>query len=207
MTRGRKARSGELQRRQTSAVAGVAALAFALASCAGSTPETATPATIGGVTAATDAESTTTTTAPPTTAPPPTVPPTTAPPTTAPPLFSLGFTGAEGFLGSGCTPQQDVLPDGVWFGAIDSWGENTLQFDLMCNQIGDGSSAPVITNENPKLRTVVFTDESTATVRIDGGFLMTLDEFAELHPTLRPTERLVIIEVIAGRLTRLELPT
>ena len=42
---------------------------------------------------------------------------------------SLGPSQA---LGSGCSPDSDLLPDGVWYGWVTSFGAEQVDFDLAC---------------------------------------------------------------------------
>lgn len=69
-------------------------------------------------------------------------------------------------LGSGCTPGTAILPDGRWFGIVDSYDETGISFDLSCWFSGeaavaasaeDGEESPppndyYIRNENTQLR-------------------------------------------------------
>jgi len=90
---------------------------------------------------------------------------------------------ADGTVGSGCTPPSgDVLPDGVWFVEVTSWGTDSLTFDLMCQYYesseyvqaqldacddnedgyaGCGDSMVWITNDSPRLRTLPVSDDAT----------------------------------------------
>ena len=85
----------------------------------------------GDTTVATTARaSTTSTTAAPTTSGPPASTTTAATGTT---------TAGQAPVpeGSGCTPESEVLPDGVWYGVLISHDENTISFDLACWFTGD----------------------------------------------------------------------
>lgn len=105
-------------------------------------------------TSTTPAVTTTTTTAPATT--------TTTVGTTTPTVFDTNQL-AEG---SGCTPGTDDLPDGVWYGTVDSYDSDGFAFDLACWFSGDaavlasaedGEESPppndyYVRDQNPKLR-------------------------------------------------------
>ena len=41
--------------------------------------------------------------------------------------------------GSGCTPGEGPLPDGMWFGFVTSRSEDSLEFDLACWFTGEGA--------------------------------------------------------------------
>ncbi|MDJ0923442.1 MAG: hypothetical protein QNJ77_02680 [Acidimicrobiia bacterium] len=40
--------------------------------------------------------------------------------------------GSGEYLGSGCTPASDALPDGIWFGLVRGAGEGAIGLDLAC---------------------------------------------------------------------------
>jgi hypothetical protein len=90
--------------------------------------------------------------------------------------------GAGDYFGSGCSPGTTKLPDGVWFGHIESVASSAIEFDLICfaptppGEDGVGR----FTNSSPKLRTVPV--ESTATVHAiaPDGF-WELQEYATWH--------------------------
>lgn len=85
--------------------------------------------------------------------------------------------GAGENFGSGCSPSTTSLPDGVWYGRIESESSTAIEFDLICfaptppEEDGVGR----FTNSNPKLRTVPVA--STATVHAIAS-----DGFWELQP-------------------------
>ncbi|MDP9495121.1 MAG: hypothetical protein M3P87_07765 [Actinomycetota bacterium] len=74
--------------------------------------------------------------------------------------------------GSGCTPGEGPLPDGLWFGFVTSRTEETLDFDLACWFTGDaatraaaeeGQESPppndyYVRNTNPEIRTITIGD-------------------------------------------------
>ncbi|MBN2176078.1 MAG: hypothetical protein JW722_00295 [Demequinaceae bacterium] len=71
--------------------------------------------------------------------------------------------------GSGCSPSSATsLPDGVWFGYIESWGAESIEFDLACMDFDYKA-----TNSNPNLRTLSVSDEAVYTFEkgdlSDGG--------------------------------------
>ena len=118
----------------------------------------------------TSAESTTTTTTtePTTTTSLPVTTTTTTTPTTPTTVVVTTTTIDTNTLadGSGCTPGTDDLPDGVWYGYVDTHSEDGIAFDLACWFSGDaaviasaedGEESPppndyYVRNENPALR-------------------------------------------------------
>lgn len=72
--------------------------------------------------------------------------------------------------GSGCTPGTETLPDGTWFGIVDSVDEDRMVFDLACLYSGDraeqvdgfvdGTPYHVV-NDNPALRSVPLAPDAT----------------------------------------------
>ena len=65
---------------------------------------------------------------------------TTTPPPSATTTIGSGTTVAGPTPvpeGSGCTPDSEVLPDGVWYGVLTSYDENMISFDLACWFNGD----------------------------------------------------------------------
>ena len=91
------------------------------------------------------------------------------------PLFTVGtpslqppepLEGSGGASGSGCNPGPGELPDGVWFGMVESVTASTVELDLACFYFGDiaydigddrGEEVDndyIIVNDNPALRTV-----------------------------------------------------
>jgi hypothetical protein len=131
-----------------------------LTSCSGTTAESTT----------TSSQPTTTSSLPATTTTAPATPTTTTAPgtttTTISPATTTTFDSNQLASGSGCTPGTDVLPDGVWFGIVDSYDSNGIAFDLACWFSGDaaviasaedGEESPppndyYVRNQNPKLR-------------------------------------------------------
>jgi hypothetical protein len=144
------------------------ALALLAASCGGDDDTTASTTTSPTTTEATTTAAPTTTTAvtTTTTAAPTT---TTAAPTTTTTQATTTTVDTNALAsGSGCTPGTDVLPDGEWFGYVDSATAEVLEFDLACWFTGDaailaaaedGEESPppndyYIRNVNPDLREV-----------------------------------------------------
>jgi hypothetical protein len=74
------------------------------------------------------------------------------------PFVSPAPTAGGG--GSGCSPGPGPLPDGVWFGFVDSVTDTTLDFDLACFQSCDPGSGVSIGNQNPSIRTVPVNDDA-----------------------------------------------
>ncbi|MGB8362206.1 MAG: hypothetical protein WCE80_12490 [Acidimicrobiia bacterium] len=126
-----------------------------LAACSGTTAESTTTSTTESPTTTTAAPNTTTTTSAPAT--------TT---TTAIATTSTALDSNQLAEGSGCTPGTDELPDGLWFGIVDSYDSSGMAFDLACWFSGDaavmasaedGQESPppndyYVRNQNPKLR-------------------------------------------------------
>ncbi len=56
--------------------------------------------------------------------------------------------------GSGCSPGQGPLPDGVWFGYLERLEEAQITFDLACHVSCDTGEGYRITNARPDTRTV-----------------------------------------------------
>ncbi len=48
--------------------------------------------------------------------------------------------GSAGATGSGCAPDGDDLPDGVWFGSIETASSAEIGFDLACWYSGDAAN-------------------------------------------------------------------
>lgn len=71
--------------------------------------------------------------------------------------------GAGDNYGSGCSPGSDSLPDGIWYGHIESASSSVIQFDLICFAPirPDADGVGTITNDNPKLRTVPIAPTAT----------------------------------------------
>jgi hypothetical protein len=137
-------------------------LALLAASCGGD-DTTATTTTAPTTTQATTTAAPTTTAATTTTAPT-----TTTAATTTTQATTTTFDTNALASGSGCTPGTDELPDGEWFGYVDSASAEVLEFDLACWFSGDaaalaaaedGEESPppndyYIRNVNPDLREV-----------------------------------------------------
>jgi hypothetical protein len=117
------------------------------------------------------AESTSTSVTAPTTTQP--VPTSTTPPSTAP-----AGTAADGALGSGCSPGAGTtLPEGEWFGFVQSASASGIEFDLACFLTGqaavdaaaeDGEESPppndyYIRNDNPLIRSLAVSSEAEVT--------------------------------------------
>jgi hypothetical protein len=117
------------------------------------------------------AESTSTSVTAPTTTQP--VPTSTTPPSTAP-----AGTAADGALGSGCSPGAGTtLPEGEWFGFVQSASASGIEFDLACFLTGqaavdaaaeDGEESPppndyYIRNDNPLIRSLDVSSEAEVT--------------------------------------------
>lgn len=60
--------------------------------------------------------------------------------------------GSGGALGSGCTPNADTLPDGVWVGWIILQQDSQFEFDLACMYATP--EEPMLTNQSTRLRSV-----------------------------------------------------
>ena len=79
--------------------------------------------------------------------------------------------GAGEYYGSGCSPGGNTLPDGIWFGHIESASARAIEFDLICfAPLAPGEDgAGHLTNDNPKLRTVpVASDANVYAIGPDG---------------------------------------
>lgn len=79
-------------------------------------------------------------------------------PSYAPP----SLPGSDGAAGSGCSPGTATLPNGIWFGFIDTANADLMSFDLACiwpeKAIDDG----FITNGSNRLRSVAVDPNATA---------------------------------------------
>jgi len=128
----------------------LAALVFALAliaaACGGDdaattttvTPSAATTVTTSPPVGSTTVTSTTVTAAPSTTTGT-TTPTSTEAPTTTTEATTTTLDINALASGSGCTPGTDALPDGEWFGFVDTVAAASLQFDLACWFTGDAA--------------------------------------------------------------------
>jgi hypothetical protein len=118
------------------------------------------------------AESTSTSVTAPTTTQPVTT--STTPPSTAP----AGTAPGDGVLGSGCSPGAGTtLPEGEWFGFVQSASASGIEFDLACFLTGqaavdaaaeDGEESPppndyYIRNDNPLIRSLDVSSEAEVT--------------------------------------------
>lgn len=56
--------------------------------------------------------------------------------------------------GSGCSPGQGSLPDGVWFGFLDGITDTTIEFDLACYLSCDPGDGFEIGNQSSRIRTL-----------------------------------------------------
>lgn len=89
-----------------------------------------------------------------------------------PTYFPESLPGAGEHYGSGCAPGTDTLPDGIWFGRIESASSTQIEFDLMCfaplepNQDGVGD----ITNDSSQLRTVPISPSADVYAIAPDGF-------------------------------------
>ena len=68
---------------------------------------------------------------------------------------SLGPSQA---LGSGCSPDSDLLPDGVWYGWVTSFGAEQVDFDLAC--LWPGELEPAASNDATRFRRIPITPTS-----------------------------------------------
>lgn len=79
--------------------------------------------------------------------------------------------GSNGYFGSGCSPESDVLPDGIWFGVVRDVAPSVVTFDLAC--LGwDNPPPPDQGNwdrvkNNPKVRGVPVADSAQAVSCLD----------------------------------------
>jgi hypothetical protein len=74
------------------------------------------------------------------------------------------LAGSGGAAGSGCAPGSDELPDGAWFGWIDSVGEGSVAFDLAC--LWPGRLEPAVSNDRTLLRSVPIDAEAVVRARV-----------------------------------------
>lgn len=116
-----------------------------------------------------------------------TMPVSTSPPASAAPHPRLIETryGAAGPIatdasspdGSGCSPGGDVLPDGLWFVAIEAIDEATLTLDLLCRFSGEaafahpeyGGGDHLYLNESSRLRTGLVAPDAVVWLLADPG--------------------------------------
>lgn len=82
----------------------------------------------------------------------------------------------DGASGSGCTPGDDTgLPDGWWYGEVDSEVTDAVSFDLACYYVGaaadetaasrgeDAPSGVYVVNDNLNLRSIPLADDVQTT--------------------------------------------
>ena len=155
---------------RTKLVTAVALVMALLAACNGaaeSPDPTSTTTTTSQVADSTSTTAGETTTVPPATTS--TLPAGTSPPTSAP---------DDGASGSGCSPEDSVsLPEGEWFGFVESTTASGIEFDLACWFTGqaavdaaaeDGEESPppndyYIRNDNPTIRSLGVSAETEVT--------------------------------------------
>ena len=129
------------RRRRPIAIAGAVMVAvltpLAAAACGGSSSD-------GSASSSTSLTPTTTTAVPPTTnAAPPPIP--TTPITITSPADGVSPRG------SGCSPSEDTLPDGTWFGELKSvdTAASTISLDLECMYVGPAADAKAASMGDP----------------------------------------------------------
>ncbi|MDH3684422.1 MAG: hypothetical protein OEV40_31260 [Acidimicrobiia bacterium] len=84
---------------------------------------------------------------------------------------ALGSTPA---LGSGCSPNAEDLPDGVWFGWVTGAGSERLDFDLAC--LWPGRLDPASSNDAARIRQVPVAP--TAAVHVGDEAPLSYDRWA-----------------------------
>jgi hypothetical protein len=75
--------------------------------------------------------------------------------------------------GSGCSPNSDMLPNGIWFGRIEQASAESVEFDLMCfgPSPGEPGNVVTVTNDSTRLRTVPVWDATLVhAIGPDGGW-------------------------------------
>ena len=109
-------------------------LGGALLSVCNGSAETPEPSPVSTATSLAAVSTSTSVTAPTTTLP---VSSSTAPPSTAPP----GTASTDAASGSGCNPGDGAtLPEGEWFGFVQSISASGIEFDLACWFTGDAAT-------------------------------------------------------------------
>lgn len=107
------------------------------------------------------------------------LPPTTTAPSVRyevyePTYFPESLPGSGTNYGSGCSPGSPHLPDGIWFGQIQTPSALALEFDLMCfaptPEGEDGVGR--FTNDNPQLRYVPVSTAAIVHAVAPDGFWM-----------------------------------
>jgi hypothetical protein len=89
--------------------------------------------------------------------------------------------GAGGYFGSGCSPGAASLPDGVWYGSIESATPSAVAFDLKCfAPTPPGEDGFRISNASSTLRTVSVASSAMVNAIAPDGFWM-LRPYAEWH--------------------------
>lgn len=83
---------------------------------------------------------------------------------------ALGPTGA---LGSGCSPESDSLPDGVWFGWVTAFEPEHVDFDLAC--LWPGHREPAASNDAARIRRVLVA--ATASIYPGDGEPISYDQW------------------------------
>lgn len=82
----------------------------------------------------------------------------------------------DGAEGSGCSAPEGELPDGLWYGLVETADDDSIEFDLACWFVGqaaadaaaeDGAESPppndyYVRNDSSRTRTVSVTDGATA---------------------------------------------
>jgi hypothetical protein len=93
----------------------------------------------------------------------------------------------DGPSGSGCTPGNEELPDGWWYGLVDGEIGSEVSVDLACYYIGAAAEAEAqargdevnndhyTVNDNEQLRTLVVADDATARCVELGSGVQTTD--------------------------------
>jgi hypothetical protein len=102
------------------------------------------------------------------------VPGNTTTPTTSPP-YHVGMDGSllpqwpedGGLFGSGCTPGGRELPDGVWFGSIDTYRDTDVAFDLAC--LYASGDQVRMENNSPTMRPLTVTHDTVVWALSDSG--------------------------------------
>ena len=120
--------------------------------------------------------------------------------------------------GSGCTPGDGPLTDGLWFGFVTSRAEDSLEFDLACWFTGDGATQAAaedgeespppndyyVRNTNPETRVVTVGEVVDVTFYPDGdpnnGSEIDYDDWADMIAT-RGYELGVWLEIEDGAIT------
>lgn len=90
-----------------------------------------------------------------------------------PTYFPASLPGAGDYFGSGCSPGTANLPDGIWYGHIESASSAEIEFDLVCFAPTPAGEDGVgrFTNSSSRLRTVRVAPGATVNaVALDGGW-------------------------------------